>query len=235
MIDHAELEVAQQYAAGKVDPAGAAAFEEHLLICEQCQTEVRLAVGLRRVIRAAPVRPANRNRWVIGAGALLAAGIAAFITSTPRIDGAVAGLGRVADPPAYIGMNVRAAAEQSDSLFSAAMTAYVARRYRGAESGLRAALAAGVDSVPAEFFLASAQLMSGHAEAAASGYARVIAAGPAASAYLAEAHLYRARALLRRGRAAEALSELAAVSRSDTVNAAKATALADSVIRVLRR
>jgi tetratricopeptide (TPR) repeat protein len=238
---HAELETAQRYAAGSLNAADAAAFEDHMVGCEQCQTEVRLAVAVRAT--AAEVHKAHRSitRTLIGAGLAMAAGIALFVF-LPRVDPKLAALGQFLNPPAYVGMAVRALPRNGDSLFADAMVNYVARRYDIAESGLQQALAAGVDSIPARFWLASAQLMSGNPRAAEATYARVIAAGDAASGYLPEAHLYRARALLQLGLGSEALVDLAAVDRActersecDSDRGAAAAALADSVTRVLRR
>jgi tetratricopeptide (TPR) repeat protein len=233
---HAELELAQQYTARLLDPAAAAAFEEHLLVCERCQTEVRLVVGLRQTLRATPATRQSRSvRWIVGVSALLAAGIAAFLIWPSRVDPKVAALGQVRESPMYIGMSVRSLPQRGDSLFDSAMAAYLTHRYDAAVFGLRAALAAGVDAVPAQFFLASAELMAGQPSEAASDYARVIAAGSAAAAYIPEARLYRARALLQLGRASDALSELHRAAGTDDVIAVRAAALADSVTRVMRR
>jgi hypothetical protein len=115
------------------------------------------------------------------------------------------------------------------------MTAYGSRHYDVAVTGLRAALGAGVDTIPTEFFLASAELMAGRPKDAIADYAHVIAAGSTATAYLAEAHLYRARALLQLGRGTDALTELAAVGTADGMIAARALVLADSVRAVTSR
>lgn len=233
---HAELELAQRYASGSLSATETAAFEEHLLGCDQCQAEVKLTVGVRRLARDlrdhAVASRASTKRFV-AASALLAAGLT-LVMLWPRDSGRLAALGRVAEPPSYVGMSVRDARLLGDSLFDAAMKAYVARRYADAAATLHTALVVGVDTIPATFFMASAELMAGHATEAADAFARVIKAGPAASAYLPEAHLYRARALLQMGRGDDALSELSAVDR-DSDRGAAAAALADSVSRVLRR
>jgi predicted Zn-dependent protease len=182
----------------------------------------------------APAAKSSRGQWVAVGAVLLAAGIVGLLVMPARVDRRVAALGQVTEPPAYVGMSVRGLRGRADSLFDAAMTAYGAHRYDAAASGLRAALAAGVDSVPAEFFLASAELMDGHPQAAADTYARVIAVGSAAAGYLPEAHLYRGRALLQLGRTQDAVAELKAVDASDPASA-KAAALLDSVTRVLKR
>lgn len=233
---HAELEAAQGYATGRLDPTASMAFEEHLLFCEQCQTEVRLSVGVRHVVRVAPAaRSGQRARWIGGAAALLAASIAGFFVLPGRVDSNVAALGQVREPPMYIGMSVRSLPRHGDSLFASAMAAYVTRQYDRAASELHAALGAGADTIPAEFFIASSELMAGHPSEAAASYARVIGAGAAAGPYLPEAHLYRARALLRLGRTTDALSELDAVGPDDPEVAKHASSLADSVKQVMRR
>jgi hypothetical protein len=53
--------------------------------------------------------------------------------------------------------------------------------------------------------------------------------------YLPEAHYYLAKALLRSGDGDAALRELGAVRSADTVVAASATALADSIRRLSKR
>jgi tetratricopeptide (TPR) repeat protein len=235
MTEHAELELAHRYAAGELDPSATAAFEEHLLVCERCQDEVRLSVGLRQVARETLAVPSRRGRWFAATAAALAAGIAAVILFPSRVDRNISALGSVTDPPAYVGVAVRAMPANGDSLFAEAMNAYVAKKYDVAASGLTAALAAGVDTIPAEFFRASAQLMSGRVREAADGYARVIDAGPRAAGYRDEARLYRARALLRLRRANEALTELVAIEGTNVAIKRAAESLADSVSRVIKR
>ena len=242
---HAELETAQRYAAEQLSLAETRAFESHLLTCAQCQDEVRLGVGVREITRTQG-RTANgghpaadtqrrtllRRAWGTGAGLLIAASVVGILLMSRGPDRELVALGRVSPPPEYRGSTVRALPRRGDSLFAAAMTAYGARDYVAAAVALRGAVAAGVDSVPATFWLASANLMSGDARAAEGGYARVIAAGRIASPYLAEAHLLRARALLQLGRGEDALAELALVEGE---RQGAAAALSDSVTRVLQR
>jgi TolA-binding protein len=234
MTAHTELELAQRYAALTLNSAEIEAFEDHLVGCAECQAEVTLAVGMRQIARE-PAPPAIPRRWIIAGSALLAAAAIAGFAVLGALGRDVEALGKVANPPSYIGVSVRAAPARGDSLFASAMDAYNARRYADAARGLEAAVSAGVDSIPTQFFLASAQLMSGKNRDAVTQYGHVIAAGPQAAPYLSEAHLFRARALLRLGRADEALADLQAVSEGDAEVYAIAKSLADSVHRVIRR
>jgi TolA-binding protein len=241
---HAELETAQRYAAEQLSLAETRAFEAHLLTCAQCQDEVRLGVGVREITRtqgrtangghptATTQRRTLRRAWGTGAGLLIAASVVGILLMSRGPDRELVALGRVSQPPEYRGVTARALPRRGDTLFAAAMTAYVAGDYGAAAGELRGAVAAGVDSVPATFWLASSHLMMGSPRAAESGYARVIAAGRVASPYLAEAHLFRARALLQLGRGEDALAELALVEGE---RRGAAAALSDSVTRVLQR
>lgn len=167
-----------------------------------------------------------------GLAAASVVGVALWSASTPS---PYADLGRVIEPPIYLGVPVRERDRSGDSLFAAAMTAYAERRFDEAASVLDHAVAAGVDSVPAIFFHASSQLMLGQHRAAADGFARVLAMGE--SPYRGEAAYLRAKALLREGRAEEALAMLAAAGGARTMPglARSARALADSVDARLQR
>jgi hypothetical protein len=227
--EHVELELAQRYATGALGDPEAAAFEEHLLTCQQCQDEVRLSVGIRRALRSSVVAaPRRRGGRVLAAAALAAAAAVLFVLPTFS-NRELRSLGQVTTPPAYLDVGIRATPRSGDSLFTVAMSAYNAKRWNDATAGLRAALAAGVDTIPARFFLASASLMEGNPEEAASEYGLVIAAGRNAASYLDEARLFRARALLQLGRGRDALSELTSVQTS------AAKSLADSVAKVIGR
>src|SRR6185295_13034134 len=108
-----------------------------------------------------------------------------------------------------------------------------ARRYADAISGLQTALAAGRDSVPTEFFLGVALLLSNDAQGAAGTLSRVVVKGD--TPYRGEAQLYEAKALLRLGRGREALEVLARNRAKDPVLAGALSALSDSITRALAR
>jgi tetratricopeptide (TPR) repeat protein len=235
MTEHAELELAQRYVARTLEPSAVEAFEDHLVGCAECQAEVTLTAAVRRVTREASATPRIPRAWVFASSGLLAAAAIGGFIVLNGIGKGIEALGAVHNPPAYIGVAVRAVPASGDSLFGAAMNAYNARKYIEAARGLDAALRAGVDSVPTRFFLASAQLMAGKNRDAVTNYAHVIAAGLAAAPYLGEAHLFRARALLRLGRTDEALTDLRAITDADADVVGPAKALADSVHRIIGR
>jgi len=231
--------LAEQYVAGRMPEAERIAFEDHFVTCAGCQREVRLADAVRTAVRdtgatiqsAPPRKRTHVSRWIgAGAGFAVAAGIAAIAIVQMRPSPRYAALGGVLEPPAYLGVAVRGTPGPADSIFERAMNEYSSRNYTTAATGLRAALAAGEDSVPTQFFLGASLLMSNDARGAAAMFERVIAKGD--TPYLDEAQLYEAKALLRLGRGSEARDVLARHEPSDSVLAGIFSALSDSIARV---
>jgi len=231
-----ERALVERYVADTLtDAHGRADFEAHVIACPRCQDEIRLAMTVRAELAplVAGARSARRV-WPLGLGIAVAAGVAAIILS--RASGTATrwqDLGAVPVAPIYLGVEVRGTPVRGDSLFALAMKAYDDRRYDAASAGLTAALAAGTDSAPAEFFLGAALLMRDRPAEATAAFARVIALGD--TPYLGEARLYRAKALLREGGGAAALSELHAVAPNSNAVGAWARALADSVESRMQR
>jgi tetratricopeptide (TPR) repeat protein len=227
----------ERYSSGRLAPDEVEAFESHYLTCGRCQQEIRLGVAIRAALRkresrAQPVRP--RSRVLPTAGSLaIAAGLAAILLLQNNKTTDVTKLGQVSEPPVYSGIPVRGATGPGDSLFADAMTEYAAHHYARAESGLLAALTAGVDRPAAEFFLGVSQLMQNKSRDAVDSFDRVIALGE--SVYLTETYFYRAKALLRLDRANTALEDLARASRRPHAFAPLTAALADSVKGVIQR
>jgi len=221
---------AERYAASRMTAAEAEAFEDHFVTCTECQSELRFASAILSGLPGATVvsrsvKP-SRRAWIWGGGGVaLAAGLAALMILRSGPTGDLVALGGVREPPTYLGIPVRSVSAQ-DSLFEGAMDAYAQRRYSVAIGGLRAALA-GQDSVPAQFFLATSLLLDNRAREAIDEYGRVLARGD--TPYRAEARYYRAKALLRVGRAADARVELARLSPADGIVFDMGKALADSV------
>jgi hypothetical protein len=214
------------------DKHGRADFEAHVIACPRCQDEIRLATAIRIEL----ARPASARRPIpwLPLGLVAAAVLGGVVLLRPAGERtALAQLGAVAQPPIYLGQAVRGAATPADSIFAAAMAAYDDRRYGEATAGLARALAAGVDSAPALFFLGASELLTNRPAEAAAAFQRVLALGE--TPYLPEAHYYRAKALLRLGDGSAGLAELGAVRSKDTPIAGAAAALADSVTRLPQR
>jgi len=229
---------AERYAARRMSATEAAAFEDHFVACAECQREVRLASAIIGGLQPATVATrsvgTSRRVWTwAGGGLALAAGLAALMILSSDSRGELVALGAVGEPPAYLGIPVRVAGSPQDSLFESAMDSYANRRYAAAAAALRIVLAAGQDSVPARFFLATSLLLENRASEAADEFQRLIAYGD--TRYRAEAWYYRAKALLRLGRAADARTELERLAPADGVAYDMGRALADSVARVRDR
>jgi hypothetical protein len=216
------------------------AYEDHFVACAECQREIRFANAVRTALSepdatnesSPPLRRPHFRRW-LGAGFAVAAGIAAIVIVQMRPSPAFRELGGLLEPPAYLGVPVRGTPGRADSVFERAMNDYASRHYAAAAEGLRAALAAGEDSVPTEFFLGATLLMSDDAKGAAAAFDRVIAKGD--TPYLDEAQLYQAKALLRLGRGREARDVIARHKPSDPVLAGILSALSDSIEKLTSR
>ena len=230
----AERGLVERYVAGRLsDEEGLGALETHLLTCEACREELRIAVVVRA--ESSALGQSKRRPWaLVGVGLALAAGLAALVVVRSGGNaGDVRALGLVAQAPLYLGVAVRGSIAPGDSLFDAAMVAYGDGDYTAAARGLARALAAGMDSAPAAFFLGASELMTGRPDDAATAFRRVIALGD--TPYRAEAHYYLAKALLHQGKAGPALRELQQVPPSDSPIAESAAALADTITRLGKR
>ncbi|NNM04165.1 MAG: hypothetical protein HKO65_03600, partial [Gemmatimonadetes bacterium] len=190
-------------------------FEAHLIECRMCQDEVVQAVAVREGLGAlgeeGPGRESStaepmvqsRSRrkvtspkvWVPVASAAVVAGLVFF--GPDRVPEAISDLGRVGQPPIYLGVPVRQEAAAAESLFDTAMRSYMADEFFDAAVGLRQALDAGADPIPAQFFRGASLLMLDRPQEAAEAFGVIISLGR--SPYVAEAHYYRAKSLLRLG------------------------------------
>ena len=228
--------LAERYVTRKLSETETEEFEAHYLTCPRCQNEVRLAAAIGDAVHDVPQQRTGQRAWmVIGGGALAAAAVIALLVlpGTGGPDERLVQLGAVLQAPIYLGVPVRSSEASADSLFNAAMDRYSAARYDEAAAGLESALAAGVDSAPAEFFLGASLLMEDRLRDAADAFERVIALGD--TPYLAEAHYYLAKALLRLGRPQEANDHLRTAADGRGELSESATALADSVEELLQR
>ncbi len=227
----AEGQLAMRYLAGTLAAEQEDRFEEHLLGCARCQDELRFMAAAGEALRERKRR--RRSLWPAGMAVAAAAGLVALLIVRPQAGQHLTKLGALDAPPIYLGMAVRSEDTRVDSLFDAAMQAYEANEYDEAVATFDAALAAGAERPPVEFFQAASLLMLNRAERAARTFGRVIGYGD--TPYLPEAHFYRAKARLRLGRAADAMADLRWLAAQDHELASHARALADSVEAVKRR
>ena len=229
---------AERYVTRRMAVQEAEAFEDHFVMCAECQSEVRFASAMAAGLPSAPVaarlaKP-SRRLWIWGGGSLaLAAGIATLMLARSESRTELVALGAVNEPPVYLGIPVRGTDAPQDSVFETAMDSYSRRRYAAAVDGLRAVRAAGRDAVPAQFFLAVSLLFDNRAAEAVDAFQRVVAHGE--TPYRAEARFYRAKALLRVGRAADAQAELTHLTPDNGVVYEMGRTLTDSIARVRDR
>lgn len=243
--DFTEAAVVERYVAGTLLDSELEDFEAHLLLCPRCQERIAEAVAIREALKGdresgsqggggSDQREGNGPTrhfgfpyrvWVPLAAAAVVAALVFF--GPDRVPQGVESLGQVRQPPVYLGVPVRQEPASADSLFDAAMLLYVANDYSAAASLLRGAREAGADPVPSNFFLGACFLLLDRPEEAAETFGDVLQAG--SSPYLAEAHYYRAKALLRLGEVEMALGDLRAAATSAGEISSAASSLADSL------
>jgi tetratricopeptide (TPR) repeat protein len=214
-------ELARAFATSALPDNSRDAFETHLLTCVDCQSEVRLALAVRAELQR---RPAAKWRLPAYIGLAAAAVLAITTWSNTRGASSIEGLGDVSVPPVYLGIPVRS--QSATGLFESGMRLYEQARWREAADMLAAAVAAGAPPDAAWFFAGASELMVGRADEAERAFARVLLTPE--SPYAPEAHLYRAKALIRLRRGPEALEALRRVAAGTTVSVF-AGALADSL------
>lgn len=238
-LAHLDASTVASYVEKRLSPAETAAVEAHLAECESCRKEIVQLDGIlrprprsRRVIVATFAAAAAALLLIVVPRALRFGGDSREQSLTDSTTLRIRALGDVAQAPIYLGVSVRAPSEQETRLFVSGMRAYTAARYADAETDLRAARVAGVEGPAATFFLGASHLMLGDASSAADEFARVIAMGQ--TPYLAEAHYYRAKALLRLDQFSDAVTELErSVQAGDESIQSIARSLRDS-LRLLR-
>ncbi len=222
-----------RYLARRLSEQEQEAFEAHFLTCARCQHDLELGLAVRGLL---PRQPRVRWRGWAAVGSLAAAAAIGALLLLPSRGGseALRALGAVRQAPIYLGIPIRAGTPSlTDSLFAAGMTQYLDEHYERATGELEKAVRAGPDAAPLEFFLAASLLMTGHAAEAAAGFAKTVALGD--TPYRAEAHFYRAKALLQLGRRTDAERELAEAVKSGGVIGAYAKSLTDSLQGIGRR
>lgn len=213
-LPHLEAHVVAAYLDRRLPGAETATVEAHLANCAACRSEV---VALGELVRP---RQLHRRLQYTGLAIAAAAALLLFVSperlgvpgepeGSPRSKAALLrlqALGAVEQPPVYLGVSVRAPLEREAELFAAGMRAYTDAQYAEAVRSLKGAQAAGNNGATIPFFLGASLLMLGDAIGAAEQFALVIGMGD--TPYRAEAHYYRAKALLRLDQPNDAAAEL---------------------------
>ena len=219
-------ELVEAYAAGRLEAAAAAAFEDHYFGCEACLQRLRLVQDLPEAF-ARPIPSRVRPAWLAGLAAaaslLLAVGLwrvaqppapvpSPVASATPAAPGKTRAerlreLGRF-EPPAWSPETLRGGQAEPEGL-EEGRKRYLARDYAGAAALLERAAQAAPGDPRAAFFLGAALLLDGRVEPGAAQLRRVVALGD--TPYLEEARLLLARSCLLQGDATGAERELAAV------------------------
>jgi len=214
-------EIAEKYVTGRLGEDQRAEFEDHFLGCTRCFEQVQL---WQDVQAAMPGRARRDYRWMallaVAATLLVAWGAVWLqVRSVPRrtmarstAPGALAGSARAAldvaalaaiSPPHYSQPRWRAGGQSG---FELAMRRYSRGDYAGAASALLEVRKADRDNSAAEFFLGISYLMQGRDDEGIAHLKATIALGD--SPELEEAHLYLAKALLRKQDIAGATAEI---------------------------
>lgn len=220
-------ELVEAYAAGRLEEAAAAAFEDHYFACEACLQRLRLAQDLPTAFEQPIAATRTRPAWPIGLAAaaslLLAAGLwrvaqppapgpGAAPSAAPTSPGPTRAerlreLGRF-EPPVWSPETLRSGGAEPDGL-EEGRRRYLARDYAGAVPLLERAAEAAPRDPRAAFFLGATLLLDGQVERGAAQLRCVEGRGD--TPYLEEARLLLARACLLQGDASGAERELAAV------------------------
>jgi TolA-binding protein len=216
-----EAEIAEKYVTGQLDETEQADFETHFAGCQRCFEQVQLFEDMQAALAPGPRRGA---RWwpifAVAASLLLAVGAATWFRLRPyseREGGWAAASGTysparsalnptalaMVEPPRYSQPHWRAAGQTG---FDLAMQRYTRGDYAGATPGLLAVVKGDRGNSAAGFFLGICSLMQGLDDEAIAQLKAVIALGE--SPELEEAHLYLAKALLRKQDVPGAIAEL---------------------------
>ena len=215
---HLDAHVVAAYLDQTLPDTEAATVEEHLANCTACRSEV---VALGEL-----VRPRQSRRWLQYTGVTIAAAAALLLFVSPGRLGVpgeglpqseaallrLRALGALEQPPIYLGVSVRAPSANETELFAAGMRAYTDAQYTEAWKKHHAAAVA--DAI-----------------GAAEQFERVIAMGD--TPYRAEAHYYRAKALLRLDQPNDAAAELDLSIKSGVDDVQRMARLLRDSLRVL--
>ncbi|MDH4270679.1 MAG: hypothetical protein OEW18_01750 [Candidatus Aminicenantes bacterium] len=208
-------EIIEKYLTGRLGRTEQAEFESHYFSCSKCLQKLQVSRLLQEKLweKGETILPqtqkpdrvrTGRRAWAYSAAAMVLIVAAAalwwqFRTSggkqagTEKAPPSLSMLARI-EPPLYIQMALRGAADEATMRFRTGMKCYVEGRYREAIPDLRTAAELNPERASIRFFLGICLLLTEKTNEGIEELRKTISAGD--SAYLEEAHFYLAKAFL---------------------------------------
>jgi tetratricopeptide (TPR) repeat protein len=220
----ADEEIIEHYLTGRLSLEEAEAFEQHLLECQRCFSELqwRHAAGIE--LRRQAARPAVSSwrtikygwRFATAAAAvmiLMAALVYLFFLSRgvkPDSEAVIDQLASLGQPPLYLPSTIRGAKSQPAlELFAKGMREYANQKYQDAVPLLESAARLDPDHLPTAFYLGISYLILDQPDAGIPWLVKVVRADP--NPYAEESHWFLSKAYFKKGNLDEAGRELEAV------------------------
>jgi tetratricopeptide (TPR) repeat protein len=220
----AEEETIERYLTGRLSMEEAEAFEQHLLECQRCFSELQsrhaaaIELGSRTVQPAVSSRRTIKFRWrwaaPAAAGMVLIVALATFVFIyrgvTPDAEAVIKQLASLGQPPLYLPSTIRGAKSQPAlEMFIKGMREYARQKYQGAIPLLEDAARLDPDHLPTAFYLGISYLILDQPDAGIPWLAKVVRAQP--NPYAEESHWYLSKAYFKKRNLDEARRELEAV------------------------
>ena len=227
-------ELLGRYVAGTLEDSAVVVFEGHFVGCARCQSRLRDAVALRKVLRGADATAPTRllvpvrARWMVPLAAAASIGVLWLVAAPPS---PLVRLGGMAEAPPLAVMPVRTDGDSVAAWVGRGLNAYRAGRF--AEAALFLGRGDSLQPAPATKYYRGAALLMGDDPRAAVAALESTADSDDAP-FAAESRFLMAKAWLRLGRADSALAQLARLTGAGHPLTPVAAALAESV-RVARR
>ncbi len=211
-------EIIERYLAGRVGRTEQEEFEAHYFSCPKCLERLQVSRLLQEKLWAegdkiiqqteTPHRAGIRRRaWAFSAAAVVLIAAAGALwwqlggpgrppSATREVPSSLAMLARI-EPPSYIPLSLRGAADEAAERFRLAMARYAKGGYGEAIPDLRAAAGLSPERASIRFFLGICLLLTWKTDDGIEELRKTVSLGD--SAYLEEAHFYLAKAFLGKG------------------------------------
>jgi len=220
----ADQEIMERYLTGRLSLEEAEAFEQHLLECQSCFSELQWRHAAASELRRQAARPAVSSgrtinygwRFATAAAAvmiLMAALVYLFFLSRglkPDSEAVIDQLASLGQPPLYLPSTIRGAKSQPAlELFAKGMREYANQKYHDAVPLLESAARLDPDHLPTAFYLGISYLILDQPDAGIPWLVKVVRADP--NPYAEEGHWYLSKAYFKKRDLDLARRELEAV------------------------